>query len=418
MNERRPAVLDVLSLIHASLIFAAVYPFLAGLLGFSGSTFLQISAAGVLMLLPVTASFLLNRKIKSLILFFLLGASITTGCSYLAWCWGGRESYSGFVCGAATGIGSAIIFGLRIYTKVLYGKTKHEFYAVHSPDTPFELKGRQLPSPLNSPKLYHLLWFSALYVLDMLLHHKTSLYILFGMVFVDIFVCLSYQYISALYDYVSANRRLASLPLSSMHRIHRLLGIAGALLLTLFLLPGLLYGREFDPRLPAREPVQNTPPVMQQGNNRNYAQEKPDTEIVETSEPQKPAPRWIPVLLRVFGCIVAFAIAVFTIVLLFHIIRSLEKEFSVADEEDEVIFLKKGKVNDEIETSGTGRTEGFFSRRQQIRRQYRRIIKKKTKGTPSFSATPAQLEETAALSGTPGMKELHESYEKARYDKP
>lgn len=418
MNERRPVILDVLSIIHATLLFAAVYPFLAGLLDFSGSSFFRISAAGVMMLLPVTASFLLNRKIKSLILFLLPGAAVTTGCSYLAWCWGGAGNYSGFVCGAATGIGSAIIFGLRIYTKVLYGKTKHEFYAVHSPDTPFELKGRQLPSPLNSPKLYHLLWFSALYVLDMLLHHTTSLYILFGMVFADIFVCLSYQYISALYDYVSANRRLASLPLNSMHRIHHLLGLAGALLLALFLLPALLYGREFDPKLPTREPVLTNPQVMQQGNSHSYAPEMPDTEIVEKSEPQKPAPRWIPALLRIFGCLIAIAIAVFTIVLLFHILHSLEKEFAVADEEDEVIFLKRGIVNDKKETAGSERPEGFFSKRQQIRRQYRKIIKKKTKGTPSFSATPAQLEENAALSGTPGMKELHENYEKARYDKP
>lgn len=418
MNYRRPVILDVLSLVHAALMFAAVYPFLAGLLGFSGSTFRTVSAAGILMILPVAASFFLNRKIKSLIVFFLLGAAITAGCCYLARYWGGGDCYSGFVCGAATAVGTAIIFGFRIYTRILYGKEKRTFYAVHSADTPFDLKGRELPSPLNSPKLYHLLWFSALYLLGMILCLKTTLYILFAMVFADIFVCLGYRYISALYEYIRANRRLTGLPLNVMKKIHQLAGIAGTLLLALFLLPALLYGREFDPKISTREPVTPAPQVMQQDNNYSYASAMSDTEMVENSKPHQPAPKWIETLLKLFGCLVAVSSIVTAAVLLFHIIPSLEKGFSELEEKDEVVFLKRSGSSDEKKASGNILREGIFSKRQQIRRHYRRLIRKHTKGIPSSSATPTELERNAALSDSSEMKELHEIYEKARYDKP
>lgn len=417
MNYRRPVVLEMLSQVHAILLFAAVYPFLAGLLDFSGSIFLRISATGILLFLPVTASFLLNRKVKFLALFSLSGVAITTVSSYLAYLWGGTENYAGLICGAVTGISSAVIFGLRIYTKVLYGKTKRDFYAVHSPDTPFELKGRELPSPLNSPKLYHLIWFTGLYIVEMLLHHKNVLYFLFGIVFADIFVCLSYQYISALYEYIRSNQRLEHLPLASMRRIHRLVGVGFALVLALFLLPSLLYGREFDLRPASKEPVLTPQTVTQPENHGNYIPDQTDTETPPSAEPLKPPPQWILTLLRLFGCLVAVSIVITALILLFHIIRSLGKEFAETEEEDEVVFIKQKKT-DAGEAAFSGRQqEGFFSKRQQIRRQYRRIIKKETKGAPSSTATPAELEQNASLSGTPEMDRLHKSYEKARYDK-
>lgn len=418
MNYRRPVTLDVLSVVHAALMFATVYPFLAGLLGFSGSTFRTVSAAGILMILPVAASFFLNRKIKSLIVFFLLGAAITAGCCYLARYWGGGDCYSGFVCGAATAVGTAIIFGFRIYTRILYGKEKRKFYAVHSADTPFDLKGRELPSPLNSPKLYHLLWFSGLYLLGMILHLRTTLYILFAMVFADIFVCLGYRYISALYEYIRTNRRLIGLPLNAMKKIHQLAGISGALLLALFLLPSLLYGREFEPKIATREPVKPVPQMVQQGNYYIYGPDIPDTEAAEASEPQKETPKWVETLLKIFGCLVAVSSIVIAAVLLFHIIRSLEKEFSEPEEKDEVVFLKRGRTVDGKTSADNMIREGIFSKRQQIRRRYRRLIRKHTKGIPSPSATPTELERNAALSGSPEMNELHEIYEKVRYDRP
>lgn len=416
MNYRRPLVLDVLSWLHATLMFAAVYPFLSGFLDFSGEDFRRTASAGILILLPVVASFLLQQKINALIPFFLCGAAFSAGCVYLSYCWGGIRKDAGMVCGTAMGICCAIIFGFRIYTKVLYGKSRHEFYAVHAADTPFELKERELSSPLNSPKLYHLIWISALYVLEMLLHDKASLYVLYGIFLVDVFVSLGYQYISALYEFVRTNRRLASLPLASMHRIHRLLGIIGALLLALFLLPSLLYGHEFEPQLRAEKPTLTFDEVMQPVNTEFSAPEISDTQIAEVLENQKPTPQWVLTLIRVMGWIVSAVMVITAIVLIIRGVRNLGKEFAVS-EEDEIVFLKRGNP-DTGETASTAvKKEGYFSRRQQIRRRYRKTIQKGTKGRPSAWATPSELEQNAALSGSPEMNELHDSYEKARYSK-
>ena len=56
---------------------------------------------------------------------------------------------------------------------------------------------------------------------------------MFGILFVDVFLCLGYHYISALYEYVRENQRVASLPVATMQKIHRMTGIILAIIITL-----------------------------------------------------------------------------------------------------------------------------------------------------------------------------------------
>jgi hypothetical protein len=53
----------------------------------------------------------------------------------------------------------------------------------------------------------------------------------------------------------------------------------------------------------------------------------------------------------------------------------------------------------------------------QIRRRYKRTIKKSTKGSPTFWASPLELESQAGLAESSDMQRLHGYYEKARYSK-
>ncbi len=54
--------------------------------------------------------------------------------------------------------------------------------------------------------------------------------------------------------------------------------------------------------------------------------------------------------------------------------------------------------------------------RERIRREYRRAIRKASKETPGASETPEEIEKNAGLFGRESMRELHDRYEKARYD--
>ena len=79
---------------------------------------------------------------------------------------------------------------------------KQDFYEVHKPEVPFEVQEREIPSIMNRPQPYHWVWMTLLYLPGMLLHFTTYLYIMFGILFVDVFLCLGYHYISSLYEYV------------------------------------------------------------------------------------------------------------------------------------------------------------------------------------------------------------------------
>ncbi len=56
------------------------------------------------------------------------------------------------------------------------------------------------------------------------------------------------------------------------------------------------------------------------------------------------------------------------------------------------------------------------SERERIRRRYRREIRSRRKDRPGAAETPAEIEAGAGLCGTREGEELHEAYEKARYD--
>lgn len=407
MNYKRPLVLNIITWIHSLFLFACVYPFLASLGSCKGAVFWRMTVSGLLLIIPIVISWLLIQKRINLLQYVLVSVPVIVLTAFLSLFTGGK------VC-AVLGLGfSLLVFGQRMHSKIIYGNRKQEFLDVHHGQQ-FDLQEREMPGFLNCPQPYHWVWFTLLYVPGMMLHFTTFLYIMFALFFVDIFLCLGYYYISSLYEYVRQNQRVANFPLKTMQKIHRMTGIIGGLLLVLFLLPAVLYGREFQPDLTTDRPLVTYDKGGQEMPEFS-APEIVDTQLMEAMNSQKKEPpKWILYLAKMIGYICSVIFAVALTVQMIRGIRRLGKDFSV-EEEDEVVFLESDHTDSVKGIFRSRGRESFLSASQKVRKRYKKTIKKASKEKPSQTATPAELEKNAGLAEDASMQVLHGLYEKARY---
>lgn len=299
MNYKRPLVLDIITWFHSLFLFACVYPFLASLVSLKGAVFWRMTLSGLLLFIPIVAGWYLIQRLKYMLQYVLAAVPVILLTVFLSWLTAGRGK-PGLLCAVCTGLFSLFVAGLRMHSRITYGNMKQEFLDVHG-NQHFDLQEREMPGLLNCPQAYHWVWFTILYVPGMFLRFKTYLYIMFAILFVDIFLCLGYHYISSLYEYARANQNVANFPLSTMKKIHRMTGMIGGLLLVLFLLPAVLYGREFEPDLTTKEPLLKFEDVMRE-TQVAYEPEITDTQLIEAMDIQKTeAPNGCFICLKCLG---------------------------------------------------------------------------------------------------------------------
>jgi hypothetical protein len=312
-------------------------------------------------------------------------------------------------CGIFTGTLSMAVFLIRLGSKIRFGRMKRDFLDFHGRTASFPLHEWDVPDILTRPRPLHWIWFTLLYILGMAGKFTTCLHCLFGIVFVDLFVCLGFCYGDGLCRYVSENQKIAHLPVSAMRRIHRMNGIFAGVLLLLFLLPAVFYGREF----------QFNPAFENTGIAADEALTQPQDEMPDFSallpegEPA-PTPEWLEHVMQFFGVLLAVLFALFMIRAIAGWLKKIGLEFSTEDQADETVFLLT-EPTDSIGHALRQRRAAHFSEGSKIRRRYRKVIRKATKGQPNRWATPSELEAQAALPDTEEMRTLHEAYERARY---
>jgi hypothetical protein len=128
-----------------------------------------------------------------------------------------------------------------------------------------------------------------------------------------------------------------------------------------------------------------------------------------------PPPEWLMDLMQFFGGLLIFIFACALIRAILGWLRKIGQEFA-AEDDDEVLFLQEEPA-DFIQRALRRRHGERQSPEAQIRRRYRKMIRRATKGQPSKWATPSELEAQAALPDTGEVRKMHEAYELARYGK-
>jgi hypothetical protein len=186
-------------------------------------------------------------------------------------------------------------------------------------------------------------------------------------------------------------------------------GVFADVILLIFMLPALLYGKEFKFN-PSFESNVN----FSEDNIVENQDEMPDFTALLSDEEGFVLPEWVSKVMSFFAVII---VVIFSLMLLRSVYAWLKKtglEFATEDEGDEAVFLKS-EPDDTIVSLLKNKRGQQLNETHKIRRRYRKIIKKATKGKPNKWATPSELEAQASLADSEEMRELHDAYEEARY---
>lgn len=477
-KKGRPAsIIAPLGWVHATLLFSGFYPMMASFARLSGSDMRFYSLLCCLLPIPVVAGYFLSRKVKSLPLFIALGTAISVlfgMASGSAWQWhaqgaAGRgtplfgAAASPLLAAIPAGIISAALFAIRANARIKGGKMKKSYEdslaaseqesgyggiggirttapgitepsgnakagsGSHSGITESDGNGAGsgsgdgqnpvLPdeaSLLDLPHPAHWLVFIGHYLLGVALKSPFYWRASFFLLAADVFVCFASQFANGFRRFVIAHAATANLPVSTMRKVSGVLLSLSMLILLLFVLPSILYGREplTEVTLKKAAPASGRQELMPEP-----PQEAGLAEIIDRMDYVAAIP---PVWLEyAYKAILFLACAGAAAGLLLSIYRACKRASSFFSEEtgDEISFLGND-ARDSMRSLGRSRRAGGAetSASRQVRKIYKRAIKKSLKETPAGTETPSALEEKAGLKEGDGIRDaLHESYERARY---
>ena len=414
MSYKRPAILTIACWLHVLLLFWAAYAFAAALL-FERESPLRLLLCGLLPIVPIILGWVLAPKIRNFFLYSLAGVLLCIAMGILASVVSGPEWTQVMAGVVLTVFFTFLVFFLYANSKRAYGRLKQEYQATHE-DSEFTIQEREMDNFLKNPQATHLWWFAGLYIFAIIMDKRGCLIYLFAMTLADIVVLSAYLYGSSFYEYMREKKGAANLPLATMRRIHRFFGICGGLLLAMFLLPSILFGKEITIDFSLEKPLIEVEDSWASSDGANngggsgVANALSELDTMGT----RTLPSWVLSLMQLFVYLIVVVAAVLAVIGVVHMIRRFKKDFAV-EEEDEVVNL------DEEAPVGAQRVlrrrthEGFLSPSQQIRRRYRRVIRRAAKATPSRWGTPTEIEHQAAVAQDGQMQRLHGYYEKARY---
>lgn len=416
MQIKKSYVSTIMSFIHVLFLFGPLYPLAGELSGLKREGIIRISIMGLAVIIPIVLSYYMLRLIKYLWIYYVLTFLFTVMLAVAGFNYGNFFKYGNAIVGFLNFGVCLIIFIVRSYSKIMHNEMKADYIAVHDKDEPFMLQPWEIDTFLSEPSAIHWGWMTVLYVLSLVLKLHYTMYIVFFVVLLDVFVCFVSNYVDKFFEYLKMNHRVANMPIASMKKIHKYTLAAGLILLCVFVLPAVIYHKEPLENVVLKRADVN---LEYQYDNSDYMPEVPmmDTEMLELMKQgsKKEMPLWVKHILDLLlAAILIVCVCTFAIVIIRRIMN-MAKAFQLEDE-DEVINLDEVEEKQERLTGGR-RIREYLSEKARIRRQYRKAIRKGTKGKPNRANTPSELEQEADFLSDPANYGLHEKYEKARYNK-
>lgn len=241
---------------------------------------------------------------------------------------------------------------------------------------------------------------------------------------VDIFSVLIHTNQQGIYDYMRMNKDVSHVPKRQIYLINTLL-LTGFLILTggcMFLFVHLPYRNVIDAVKTVFVAVIRW--ILQLLLRKGSAPEEEiitqETEPFFQNLPRSQNVSWFARILEYLFLIIAVvSIAAILVLLLVAIYRKLTSRRE-GTELDKREFVSPKMKRNKVKRTSSGEKLRFFDRSTEgrIRKLYYRSIRRRLRSgkTPSRSMTPSQIEALASLSQYPGADQLHEAYEKARYD--
>lgn len=394
--------MNLLSWCHSVLLCSGFYLLVSGIFGLNELESLLVLANSLWLFIPVIGSWIFIRKVKGFFTYLLAGLVVIAVTAFLSQ-------------NVLTLLFSIIIFVIRAYVRIIQGK-------MNDPDLPGQVKEVELweiPTLLDVPEAYYWIEFIVLYFAIIFLKQNHLLKWMFLLLFAEIFITYIYSSFSRMKKYVVNNCHIAHLPVKMMQRMQRaVLGIT-VVLLVVFVLPSVFYGKEpltalsnidLNFELNILEDEMQEMPVMP-----DPGKAMQEMFGVEEQEPNVV----LEAILNGIIYIIAGIVGIGILYAVWYMCRKMMNSFEKGQELDEIISLDDAGESLAVRFRRSHNRTEYHSFRQKIRREYKKLIRKnvkeKTKGNPVGWETPMELEEKAGMTPDEVSNVLHEIYERARY---
>ncbi len=373
----------ILSWVHAVLVFSGFYLLPAAFLR-SGESVGRILSQGIFLIVPVTVSWFLAKKIRALWQYVLVSLAICVGVFFAA----------GFTL---TMLLTALIFLLRCLVRLQKGEYSYV---------------------VDRPQIVHGVFFLLYDLWALFTGAYAQVIWIFFLLTADILVCLLYRFIVNSEAYLKEKRgEMSNVPVKTIRKVNRLLAVFLFASFVCLVLPAILYGKE--PLIDLAEYLKNREypkaVVTQVEPEQPFTEGiNPGEKLLEDLGGSKEPPRWLKVLSDLVSFAVLFGGLFVAVYLLYGAWRSASRNF--IREEDEVTFLEEAdrkeagrKVSAVVLRRGKDE-----SANRRIRRIYKKTLRRRFSSVPGGAETPQELETLAGMD-LEEAKELHTLYEKARY---
>lgn len=405
MRER---IKQILEWLHATLLFPILIPVAYSFGDIKGEEYNSylLYFKCFIIAIPVIVTGVASQKCKSL--FAYIGCSLGSVAATLGVAWILQPSEYGLIYVIIMGLECLLLVGKRFMDRLRTAKDRQE-----QNNDPF---WQPRFSVLNKPSFGILGYFVVMYLLGVCFMSKTVCDEAFFTTLVYVFVVILHVFLVETEDYLKLNRRVSGLP------ARRIYGIAGGMLgffmilLFLIAIPSILtipMRRYTD----IRTWFDGQITVMPEEEIEAYPEEKPLSQDMSMffeemqKEPGK-LPIWVEGL---FYGISAVAIGVIIVMIVKEILKAFSDFRETYDENGDKIEILED--NEAITLIKRGNDEADDSETRNIRKKYRKMIRKYRKDKPAVYESPREIEENAGLLQNEEMQKLHVEYEAVRYGK-
>ena len=397
--------------LHASLILAGVVPALYMVSSVREDKYLVLLFfAGLLIMTPIAALFrLLTGHLRSLLLILAIGLAVCAGV------FRGTEGIGRMAAPDGSGILIQILFAAEVLFLLadacsIQLQENRRYRARMENDISYQESSRLF----EKPQAVFLAWFVILYLSGLMMKCSVmcDLALWSGTVYFLLF-CI-YRSSTAFEEYLLDHSGVTHIPVRRMQRVGRAVLALFLLIAAAGLVPALLSSplRRFIDLREIEFPAMDLFPMQE------FESAPPDMDPLLLQELMEAEQKEPPIIFEILFHVLSILSMVLVVWLIYKAIRQVFRTFRDRPEENGDIITT---LEPEEEITREKRPGFWFreseSRREQIRRQYRAMIRKYRKEKPGPFETPKEIEENAGISDLEEVRSLHELYEEVRYGK-
>ena len=366
---------------------------------------------GLMIILPVAATDIAVIHSKNYRHYLLLNGIIflITAVLVLALCLHNQTATYAYIQIVIIFIEMLVLFVTRMKDRILRNRYEQEVADAAPGD--IEPPGKLL---WNQPSYAALIGFILLYAIALNTASPSICNIALVSTIVYFFVTFLHHFVSASENYLHLNKDIQRVPSRRIYRISGIMATLLGMILLITCIPALTSTghRQYRDIRDASfgSPVDYEQLMMSENYNNTSMPDMSLDELLNDGEPPKQLPEWLNYVAYSIGIGVFVVVIIILIRQLRHALLDFEKQSTESD--DVIEDLKEDDRMHRIRHSAKSHDQSY---KAQIRRKYRRMIRKHRKDIPYPSESPTEIELAAGLKDDIQMQELHVIYEQVRY---